>query len=111
MALSRFALVAFAGVLLGLLARAWLATLRPRVAVQSGDGDARRADRSDVGRCARTPRARDRGRERAGHSRERTRMSTLAGIVVAIDGVIVLPEHAKVSVLDRGFLYGDAVFE
>jgi len=28
-----------------------------------------------------------------------------------IDGAIVPPEHATVSVFDRGFLYGDAVFE
>lgn len=34
-------------------------------------------------------------------------MTTLA----AIDGEILLPEHAKVSVFDRGFLYGDSVFE
>jgi branched-chain amino acid aminotransferase len=31
--------------------------------------------------------------------------------IVAIDGAIVPPEHAAVSVFDRGFLYGDAVFE
>jgi branched-chain amino acid aminotransferase len=31
--------------------------------------------------------------------------------VVMIDGAIVAPEDAKVSVFDRGFLYGDAVFE
>jgi branched-chain amino acid aminotransferase len=31
--------------------------------------------------------------------------------VVAIDGEIVPPERAVVSVYDRGFLYGDAVFE
>jgi branched-chain amino acid aminotransferase len=31
--------------------------------------------------------------------------------VVMIDGAIVAPEHATVSVFDRGFLYGDAVFE
>jgi branched-chain amino acid aminotransferase len=31
--------------------------------------------------------------------------------VVMIDGAIVAPEGAKVSVFDRGFLYGDAVFE
>jgi branched-chain amino acid aminotransferase len=31
--------------------------------------------------------------------------------VASIDGVIVLPEDAKVSVYDRGFLYGDSVFE
>jgi branched-chain amino acid aminotransferase len=31
--------------------------------------------------------------------------------VVAIDGEIVPPEQAAVSVYDRGFLYGDAVFE
>ncbi len=31
--------------------------------------------------------------------------------VVSIDGVIVPPERAVVSVLDRGFLYGDGVFE
>jgi branched-chain amino acid aminotransferase len=31
--------------------------------------------------------------------------------LVVIDGVTHAPEHAKVSVFDRGFLYGDAVFE
>ncbi len=31
--------------------------------------------------------------------------------VVMIDGAIFAPEDAKVSVFDRGFLYGDAVFE
>lgn len=31
--------------------------------------------------------------------------------VVSIDGSIVAPEDAKVSVYDRGFLYGDSVFE
>jgi branched-chain amino acid aminotransferase len=31
--------------------------------------------------------------------------------VVAIDGVVMTPERATVSVYDRGFLYGDAVFE
>jgi branched-chain amino acid aminotransferase len=31
--------------------------------------------------------------------------------VVAIDGCVVAPEQAVVSVYDRGFLYGDAVFE
>lgn len=30
---------------------------------------------------------------------------------VSIDGLIVAPEDAKVSVYDRGFLYGDGVFE
>lgn len=34
-----------------------------------------------------------------------------AGRVVSIDGKIVTPEDARVSVYDRGFLYGDAVFE
>lgn len=34
-------------------------------------------------------------------------MTTLA----AIDGEILLPEQAKVSIFDRGFLYGDSVFE
>jgi branched-chain amino acid aminotransferase len=33
------------------------------------------------------------------------------GRAVSIDGVITLPEAAKVSVYDRGFLYGDGVFE
>jgi branched-chain amino acid aminotransferase len=33
------------------------------------------------------------------------------GRVVAIDGSLSPPEGAKVSVYDRGFLYGDAVFE
>lgn len=32
-------------------------------------------------------------------------------IVVSIDGRIVLPEQATISVFDRGFLYGDSVFE
>jgi branched-chain amino acid aminotransferase len=35
----------------------------------------------------------------------------MSGRVVMIDGAIVAPEAAKVSVYDRGFLYGDAVFE
>ena len=34
-----------------------------------------------------------------------------AGRVVMIDGVLVKPEEARVSVFDRGFLYGDSVFE
>ncbi len=33
------------------------------------------------------------------------------GRVVVIDGVVMTPEQATVSVYDRGFLYGDAVFE
>jgi branched-chain amino acid aminotransferase len=32
-------------------------------------------------------------------------------IAVSIDGELVAPEHAMVSVFDRGFLYGDGVFE
>jgi branched-chain amino acid aminotransferase len=32
-------------------------------------------------------------------------------IVVSIDGVLVPPSDARVSVFDRGFLYGDSVFE
>jgi branched-chain amino acid aminotransferase len=36
---------------------------------------------------------------------------TAGGRVVAIDGVVTTPERATVSVFDRGFLYGDAVFE
>ena len=32
-------------------------------------------------------------------------------IRVYIDGTVRLPEEAKVSVLDRGFLYGDSVYE
>jgi branched-chain amino acid aminotransferase len=31
--------------------------------------------------------------------------------IVSIDGVVVPPERAVVSVFDRGFLYGDGVFE
>jgi branched-chain amino acid aminotransferase len=31
--------------------------------------------------------------------------------IVMIDGAVVAPADAKVSVFDRGFLYGDAVFE
>jgi len=31
--------------------------------------------------------------------------------IVSIDGVIVADEHAKVSVLDHGLLYGDGLFE
>ena len=30
---------------------------------------------------------------------------------VMIDGQLVPPERAQVSVFDRGFLYGDSVFE
>jgi branched-chain amino acid aminotransferase len=33
------------------------------------------------------------------------------GRAVSIDGLITSPEDAKVSVYDRGFLYGDGVFE
>jgi branched-chain amino acid aminotransferase len=36
---------------------------------------------------------------------------TFSGRVVSLDGVLVAPEEASVSVFDRGFLYGDAVFE
>jgi branched-chain amino acid aminotransferase len=32
-------------------------------------------------------------------------------IHIAIDGNLVAPEEAKISVLDRGFLYGDSVYE
>jgi len=35
----------------------------------------------------------------------------IAPRVVMMNGAIVAPEDAKVSVYDRGFLYGDAVFE
>jgi branched-chain amino acid aminotransferase len=35
----------------------------------------------------------------------------VTGRVVAIDGAVLAPEQATVSVYDRGFLYGDAVFE
>ncbi len=31
--------------------------------------------------------------------------------VVNLDGVLVAPEAARISVFDRGFLYGDSVFE
>jgi len=40
-----------------------------------------------------------------------TSSSKLSPCVVSIDGEIVPPERATVSVFDRGFLYGDAVFE
>jgi len=36
---------------------------------------------------------------------------TSMGRVVSLDGVLTPPEQASVSVFDRGFLYGDAVFE
>src|SRR3954468_4735375 len=32
-------------------------------------------------------------------------------IRVHIDGRVTLPEEAKISVFDRGFLYGDSVYE
>ncbi len=32
-------------------------------------------------------------------------------IAVSIDGVLTHPEQAKISIFDRGFLYGDGVFE
>ncbi|MDP9035496.1 MAG: aminotransferase class IV, partial [Myxococcota bacterium] len=35
----------------------------------------------------------------------------MTGRAVMIDGVLLSPENAKVSVYDRGFLFGDAVFE
>src|SRR5262245_61603105 len=31
--------------------------------------------------------------------------------IVSIDGVLVAPEHALISIFDRGFLYGDSVYE
>jgi branched-chain amino acid aminotransferase len=31
--------------------------------------------------------------------------------VVNLDGVLVPPDHARISVFDRGFLYGDSVYE
>ncbi len=33
------------------------------------------------------------------------------GTVVSLDGVLVAPEEARISVFDRGFLYGDSVYE
>jgi branched-chain amino acid aminotransferase len=39
------------------------------------------------------------------------RQGEAVGRAVSIDGVITRPEDAKVSVYDRGFLYGDGVFE
>ncbi len=41
--------------------------------------------------------------------RRRTKRSVTR--LVSVNGSIVLPEAAKVSVYDRGFLYGDSVFE
>src|SRR5262245_21050997 len=38
-------------------------------------------------------------------------MVAIAGALVLIDGEPFQPEAAKVSVFDRGFLYGDSVFE
>jgi hypothetical protein len=32
-------------------------------------------------------------------------------IAVSIDGELVAPEHATISIFDRGFAYGDGVFE
>jgi len=32
-------------------------------------------------------------------------------IAVSIDGELVAPDHATISIFDRGFLYGDGVFE
>jgi branched-chain amino acid aminotransferase len=37
--------------------------------------------------------------------------AAVRGKVVSIDGVLVAPDAAKVSVYDRGFVYGDAIFE
>jgi branched-chain amino acid aminotransferase len=34
-----------------------------------------------------------------------------AVVVVSIDGVVVAPEHARISVFDRGLLHGDGCFE
>ena len=31
--------------------------------------------------------------------------------VVNVDGALVAPEHARISIFDRGFLYGDSVYE
>src|SRR5690348_6078019 len=38
-------------------------------------------------------------------------MVAIAGALVMIDGQPCAPEAARVSVFDRGFLYGDSVFE
>lgn len=37
--------------------------------------------------------------------------SSAGQLVVSIDGVVRSPDDARVSVFDRGFLYGDSVFE
>lgn len=38
-------------------------------------------------------------------------MAELMGVSVMIDGRLTAPEQARVSVFDRGFLFGDSVFE
>ncbi len=38
-------------------------------------------------------------------------ISPVSSSVISIDGVVVPPERATISVLDRGFLYGDGLFE
>ncbi len=38
-------------------------------------------------------------------------MESIPGRIVMIDGSVVTPDRAFVSVYDRGFLYGDSVFE
>src|SRR5690606_27695408 len=44
-------------------------------------------------------------------SEEEAAMSASRGTLVLIDGVLRSAEEATVSVFDRGFLYGDSVFE
>src|SRR5262249_50797663 len=68
-------------------------------------------------RVPRVPRGVDEARGRAvaprgrGRSARRPRSPRAASVIIAIDGAIVAPEQATISVLDRGLLYGDGAFE
>src|SRR5690349_1572586 len=55
--------------------------------------------------------ARARGKRQGGRRAPAPHRVTNMARAVSIDGVIVPPEEARVSVYDRGFLYGDGVFE
>ena len=89
----------------GARAEAHVGPLRHRVALQPRRGGARGADRS------RRASGRARGRRALAGGAQRGAGGGVTRRVVSIDGAVLAPDDAKVSVYDRGFLYGDAVFE
>ncbi len=103
-------LVPMAGVVhRGIVLRAGVGPVRDRLAVHAGRRRARGPDRSANG----GGRARRSGEIAGAPERRVLGMSRESpeGKAVVIDGVLRGPDEAKVSVYDRGFLFGDAVFE